>query len=269
MIKQHFARWLCPAAGVLAAWVAVSPAVAEDLTLAVHPILSAKETFRVYQPLVDYLKKTTGHNVQLATTSNFLVHWQLSRRDIYHLILEGPHMVDYRISNMGYKVVARMPEIISYTLVADQDQMVIDPADLVGKSVASMPAPSLGAVHLNQFFPNPLRQPVLVEVNNLEEAMERVAAGQSLGALIPSAMVSRFPGITTVATTEQAPAPGITAAPGVSNEVRQAISKALIEAHKHPEGQAALKQLNIPYFEAASAQHYAGYAKLLEGMWGY
>lgn len=245
------------------------PVSADELTLAVHPILPAEDTFRIYQPLVDYLKKTTGHQVKLATTSNFLVHWQLSKRNIYHLILEGPHMVDYRVSKMGYKLVARMPELISYTLVADENQLAIEPADLVGKSVATMPAPSLGAVHLNQFFPNPLRQPVLTEVNNLEEAMQRVAAGQSVGALIPSAVVGRFEGVTTVATTEQAPAPGLTAAPEMSDEVRNAIRDALVDAHRHPEGRAALAALNIPRFEPATPRHYAGYARLLEGMWGY
>jgi phosphonate transport system substrate-binding protein len=269
-MSKDFSRWLRgPAIGVLTAWLWITPSAAEDLTFAVHPILSAKETFRVYQPLADYLKKTTGHNVQLATTSNFLVHWQLTKRNIYHLILEGPHMVDYRVSRMGYKLVARMPEIISYSLVSHQDQMVLEPAELVGKPVATMPAPSLGAVHLNQFFPNPLRQPVLIEVNNLEEAMERVMNGQSSGALIPSAMVARYPQVTTVATTPQAPAPGITAAPNVSDEIRRAIAKALVDARDHPEGRAALERLNIPYFEPAAPRHFQGQAKLLEGMWGY
>ncbi|MGE0080477.1 MAG: phosphate/phosphite/phosphonate ABC transporter substrate-binding protein [Thiohalomonadaceae bacterium] len=268
MFRRFHGRKALSVVGICA-FITAHTAFADDLTFAVHPILPAKETFRVYQPLADYLTKTTGHNVQLATTSNFLVHWQLSKRNIYHLILEGPHMVDYRISKMGYKLVARMPDLISYSLVADENQLAMEPADLVGKSVATMPAPSLGAVHLNQFFPNPLRQPVLVEVDNLEEAMERVASGQSVGALIPSAAVGRFDGLTTVATTDQAPAPGITASPEVSESVRNAISKALIEAHQHPEGRAALALLNIPRFEAASARHYAGYSRLLEGMWGY
>lgn len=253
----------------ICAFIAAHTAAADDLTFAIHPILPPKETFRVYQPLADYLTKVTGHNVQLHTTSNFLVHWQLSKRNVYHLILEGPHMVDYRVAKMGYKLVARMPDRISYTLVANEDQLAIEPADLVGKPVATMPAPSLGAMHLNQLFPNPLRQPVLLEVNNVEEAVERVASGQAVGALIPSASVGRYQGLTTVATTEQAPAPGITASPEVSEAVRNAISKALIEAHQHPDGRAALARLNISRFEAASASQYAGYARLLEGMWGY
>jgi hypothetical protein len=263
------AAWLRAIALALTLSSITGQACADELALAVHPVLSEQETRRIYQPLADYLTRSTGHKVKIATTSNFLVHWQLTRRNSYQLILEGPHMVDYRLSKMGYHVVARMPDIISYTLVAHEDQLAMEPVDLVGKPIASMPAPSLGAVCLNQFFPNPLRQPVLVEVDHLEAAVERVLAGKSAGAIIPSAMVGRFSGLTTVAATEQAPAPGISAAPEVSPQVRQAIAKALLAAHENPEGRAALEVLKIPRFEAALPGHFAGQARLLEGMWGY
>ena len=246
-----------------------SVARAENLTLAVHPVLSPDETRRTYQPLADYLKRKTGHHVQIATSTNFLVHWQLTKRGQHALILEGPHMVDYRLKKMGYSLLAKFPEVISYTLVAHPDLPVLEAADLVGKPVATLPAPSLGAVRLNQLFPNPLRQPVLVEVDDMEAAIQRVLQGKAAGAIIPSAMVGRFPEVNTIATTDQAPAPGITAAPWVSDATKKAIRDALLATATDPDAKPMLQALKIGAIEDAATAQFDGYARLLEGMWGY
>jgi phosphonate transport system substrate-binding protein len=249
--------------------MASAPAWADRLVMAVHPVLSAAETRQTYQLLAAYLNKRTGHDIEIATSANFLVHWQVTKRGQSALLIEGPHMVDYRIKKMGYTVLAKMPEVISYTLVAHQDRLAIESQDLVGKSVATLPAPSLGAVQLNQIFPNPLRQPVLVEVDDMESAVKRVMEGKAAGAIIPSAMVGRFTEVTPVATTGQAPSPGITAAPWVNAETKRALRQALLDAHNDPEGQAALKALRLGRFDAATPAQFDGYARLLEGMWGY
>jgi phosphonate transport system substrate-binding protein len=263
-------RWFGTVGSVLVFWAALPTAAgADQLTMSVHPVLSAEETRRTYQPLASYLKKKTGHDIQILTSANFLVHWQFTRRGQSALLIEGPHMVDYRIKKMGYTVLAKMPEVISYTLVAHPNLLVLEPQELVGKSVATLPAPSLGAVRLNEIFPNPLRQPILVEVDNMEVAVQRVMEGKASGAIIPSAMVGRFPDVNTVANTAQAPAPGITAAPWVSEQAKRDLRQALLAAQRDPEGQAALQALKIGRFEEATPAQFDGYARLLEGMWGY
>jgi phosphonate transport system substrate-binding protein len=244
-------------------------AMADDLSLSVYPILPSQEARRAFLPLANYLHRRTGHNIQILTSVNYLAHWQVTRRGQSALILEGPHMIDYRVKKMKYTVLAKIPEVVSFSVVAHRDQMLMDPGDLIGRSVATMPSPSLGALRLNEFFPNPLRQPLLVEVDDMEQAVKSVMDNKAAAALIPSSMVSRYPELSTIATTEQAPAPGIVAAPWVSEETKRALRQALVEAHMDPEGQAALEVLRLPRFDPGAPEQFAGYAKLLEGMWGY
>ena len=58
--------------------------------------------------------------------------------------------------------------------------------DLTGRTIATLGAPSLGAVRLAELYPNPLRQPVIIEVDNSQQAVERVLYGQSRAAIVPT-----------------------------------------------------------------------------------
>lgn len=247
----------------------VATAEADEYTFAVHPVLPPSQTVGIYQPLADYLSQETGHNIRLATTSNFLVHWQLMKRGIYHLVLDGPHFTDYRVQKMDYEILAKMPAVVSYTLVAHQDLFVLEPGDLIGKPLATTPSPGLGALRLNELYPNPLRQPHLVEADDSEKAAEKVLSGAAAGAIIPAPMVGRYPMLTTVATTEQVPAPAISASADVPPAVKAQLRAALLKAHTSPVGKRALEAINLNRFDAAETAMYQGMANLLEGMWGY
>jgi len=55
----------------------------------------------------------------------------------------------------------------------------------------------------------------------------------------------------------------------VPEAVREALRRALVEADRTADGRAMLKAINFPRFEPADRKVYDGYAKLLEGVWGY
>jgi ABC-type phosphate/phosphonate transport system substrate-binding protein len=147
--------------------------------------------------------------------------------------------------------------------------VVLDPDELIGKTVATIGSPSLGAVRLEEMYPNPLRQPVIMETNNSTEAIERVINKKADAAIVPTPLVGRYPSLVTVTTTTQVPHIAISASNRVDQQTQQKISDALVNASKTAEGQAMLEAINFPGFEKANAKTYTGYASLLEGVWGY
>lgn len=240
-----------------------------ELTLAVHPVLPPTQTQKLYQPLVNYLTDAIGEKVSLITNPNFLVHWQVLRRGKYDLILDGPHFTDYRASKMGYTVLAKLPDVVSYTLVANEDAFILEPSDLIGKPVATSPSPALGALRLAQIYPNPLRQPRFVEADDSAKAAEMAVAGKTVGAIIPAPLVGRYPTLTTVATTPQVPSPAISASPDVPADTQAKLKQALLNAQNSEAGQAALAALNINAFQDANNDTYQEQMHLLEGVWGF
>ncbi len=245
------------------------PTSAAKLAFAVHPVMPPERTEAIYEPLVSYLQRTTGHELELVIHTNFLSHWQMIRRGEYDLILDGPHFTDYRIQKLDYRVLAKFPAVVSYTLVANQDAFILDPGELVGKRIASTPSPALGALRLSQIFPNPLRQPRIIEAEDSVTAARMAIGGKTTGAIIPAPMVARFPSLTTVATTAQVPSPAMSAAPHVADGIVEALREALLHATDSEEGRAALEALNIDAFEPADNAVYQGQAQLLKDTWGY
>jgi len=247
-----------------------SSVYAGTYTFVVQPILPPAQTVQAFSPLTDYLSKTTGHTIKLVTSLNFLSYWQTMRKEgNYDFILDAAHLTDYRIKRMGYKVLAKRADVVSYTLVASQDADVIEPEELIGKSLATIGSPSLGMLRLEEMFPNPLRQPVIVEVDNSLDSIKKVVDGKASSAIVPTPMVGAFPDLISIVTTEQVPHTAISAAPSVPQDVRNAIRKALIDADKTEVGQQMLQAINFPSFEPTDASAYEGYATLLEGVWGY
>lgn len=254
---------------VISLLIITLPALAAELTFAVHPVLPQARTVQVYQPLANYLSRVTGQKIRLITNSNFLTHWQAMKRDKYDLILDGPHFTDYRVKNMGYTVLAKLPDVVSYTLVSNENLMIMEPSELVGKTIATTASPAIGALRLVELYPNPLRQPTIVETPDSEQAAELTVQGKVAAAMIPAPLVGRYPSLVTVITTEQLPSPGISASPAVSPELQQALRRALLDAPNSADGRKALEALNAPVLEPADNKSFQGLERLLEGMWGY
>lgn len=238
--------------------------------LVVQPIQSPETTRASFQPLVDYLHKATGADIQLVTARNFVSYWQTMKKGAqYDLILDAAHFTDYRIQHMGFTPLVKIASVVSLSLVTHEDQPVFEARELIGKPVALLSSPSMDAVRLAQLFPNPLRQPVVVRVDDSREAAEKVRDGKAAGALMPTPMVSAFPFLYTVVTTEQVPHMALSAGPTVPKDLQQKLRDALLNADKTPEGRALLDTLNFESFEPANAKTYQGYGKLLQGVYGY
>lgn len=243
---------------------------AADFNLVVQPIQPPDKTRAAFTPLAEYLSAKTGHNIKLVTAINFLTYWEtMKKNNKYDIIIDAAHFTDYRREKMGFIVIAKILDVVSYSLVTGEDTAIFDADELIGKRVATISSPSLGAVRLEEMFPNPLRQPVIIEVDNAGDSIKKVVAHKAMAAIVPTPMVRGRTDLNTVSTTEQVPHMAISVSPRVDADTRKKIRDAMINASKTPEGQKLLEALQFPGFEKADNKTYDGYAALLEGVWGY
>jgi len=245
------------------------PVHAAKYRMAVPPIFEADRLQQIYQPLAKYLSDATGDEIELALSPNFPSYWQQMNSNRFDLVLDAAHLVDYRVQYLHHNVLAKVEGQLSFTLVTGPGQLVIEPTELTGKPVAIAPLPNMGAVQLDQLFPNPVRYPSVVEVATATEAVDMVKKGAAVGAYIPTPMVGANPELNTVLTTAAVPNMGLTARDTVPASVQDTIKNALVGAGTTEKGRAMLDATRIPAFEAATAKTYAGYAKWLKDMWGY
>jgi len=247
-----------------------SSSMAEEYSFVVQPILSPQKTIEAFTPLTEYLSEATGHKIRLVTALNFLSYWETMKKSgQYDFILDAAHLTDYRQQRMGYQVLVKRPDVVSYTLVTSINADIIEPEELIGKSVATIGSPSLGMLRVDKMFPNPLRQPMIVEVNNSTESIQKVLDGKAIGAMIPTPLVGLYPDLVTIVTTEQVPHTAISAAPSVPDDVKQAVRNALVSASTTERGKEMLTAIKFPGFEPTNKKTYKGFAGLLEGTWGY
>jgi hypothetical protein len=245
-------------------------ALADGLNLYVQPIASVAETERAFKPLADYLAEKIGRPVQVHSESSFLAYWEHMRRvEGFDLVLDAAHFTDYRVKHYKYQVLAKVPDTVSFSLVTEQDLLVLDAQELIGTTIATAASPSLGGVRMAELFPNPMRQPTLINVDNFQLALDKLHKGEIRAALVPTPMISNDNTVNTVLTTQPLPHMALSASPKVDAKTRQSIRRALLDATNDPRGREMLQAMNYSHFEPANNAVYNGYAKLLSGVWGY
>ncbi len=244
--------------------------LAETYTLSVQPVLPAKQVIKSYQPLVDYLSKKTGHTFVIKSYRDFLTYWiKMKKGKDMDFILDAAHFTDYRLQRKNYKVLVKLPDTVSFTVVTNEDNFIFDMEELIAKKIATMPSPGLSAVRLDQMFPNPMRIPVSIQASDSIDAVNKVLDGTVDAAIIPSPLVGSYDSLNSVISTEPVPHMALSAAPTVPEDVAQKVKQLLLDASNTPDGIKMLEDLNIASFEDTNAEIYNGYADLLNGVFGY
>ncbi|MEJ2451604.1 MAG: PhnD/SsuA/transferrin family substrate-binding protein [Gammaproteobacteria bacterium] len=250
--------------------ISIARAEAAELNLYVQPIESVAKTEHAFQPLADYLSKKIGYTVHVRTAANFLAYWELMRRGKgFDMVLDAAHFTDYRDQQQGYKVLAKVPDTVSFSLVTAGNLLLFDASELIGKTLASAPSPSLAGVRLAQIYPNPLRQPTLVQASNFEQALDMLKQGKIKAALVPTPMVNNDNSVNTVMTTRPVPHMAFSVSPQIDAATRKKIRDALLNANKSKPGKVMLQKLRYTRFQPANNAMYKGYENLLDGVWGF
>jgi phosphonate transport system substrate-binding protein len=238
--------------------------------LSVQPVLPADQVRQSYAPLASYLSAKTGHTFSIKTYRNFLTYWaRMQKAKDMHFILDAAHFTDFRVQRKNYRVLVKLPDTVSFTVVTGEENFIFEMDELISRKIATMAAPGMGAVRLSSMFPNPVRLPFYVEASNSVDAVNKVLDGAVDAAIIPSPLVGNYANLNSVISTDPVPHMALSASPEVPDEVSLAVKQALLDAANTPEGKKMLADMNIEYFEDATEEVYAGYAELLDGVFGY
>ena len=249
-------------------------AAGDELVLAVQPILDEEQTRKAFQPLCDYLGQAAKRPCRLFTSPNFYAYWDKVRvSTAFNLVLDAAHFTDYRVQKLGFQVLAKIPNTVTYSLVTRNTEMLLDAGELVGKRVATLGIPSIGAARLNGLFPNPSRQPITIEVGAAEQAIRLLLDNKVSAAILPTPIVAQQmasgANVAVMLTTDPIPHIGLSAAPSIDAATRTALRAALLSAHTSEEGKKMLKLIGFERFDPASTAVYADQGKILKDYWGY
>ena len=191
------------------------------------------------------------------------------RKKGFDLVLDAAHFTDYRIKTQGYTVLAKLPDTVSFSIVTSEDNFILDREELIGLRVATLPSPSLGALRLEELFPNPVRTPFYIWERNTTVAVENILSGKIDAAIIPTRLASAYSNLNIVLTTEPVPHMGLSVSPDVPAEITEKIRQALLTADSKENGKKMLEKLKMNSFEPASSETYDGYSDLLKEVFGY
>ncbi len=266
-----YTQILLPALLLLTALNYATTSLAAEYTLAIQPILPQEKLKNDYQPLASFLSKATGHTITITTQHNFLYYWTKMRKKKkgFDLVLDAAHFTDYRIKKQDYTVLAKLPDTVSFSIVTSEDNFILDIEELIGLRVATMPSPSLGALRLEELFPNPMRIPFYIWEPNTTVAIKKISTGEIDAAIVPSRLASSYDNLNIVMTTVPVPHMALSASPSVPTDVIEKIRQALLNANTTESGKAMLAKLKVDKFEAATNATYDGYSDLLKDVYGY
>ena len=244
---------------------------AAEYKLSIQPILPRAELLQYYQPLATYLSEQTGETISISANRNVVFDWHNMRKagKNFDLVLDGAHFTGYRVETMGYTVLAKLPDTVSYALVTRDDSFILSLNELINKKVATLPSPSFGAVRLEQLFPNPMRIPEYVWETNVEDAIASVISGNVTAAIVPTRLVTGVEGLNTIMITDPVPHMGLSASPDVPAEVAEKIRSALLDANKTEKGRKMLAALKVASFEPTDNETYIPFGRLLKDVPGY
>jgi len=246
-------------------------AMAAEVTLMVEPSYTPERAAEVYKPLADYLSKATGHKVTLITPRNYHFFWRDIRQNSpVDLVFAEAHITDYRIKRFNVEPIARAAEDTSYTLLGS-DQLENPTLNaLVGKSIVTMPSPSLGFALLLEFYPNPVSQPnILSSAASWRDGVEIVFAGEADAAMVPTWLKDQYPNLIPIQTSREFPGACVTASSTLDPAIKTAVKDALIKLSEDATAVDVLTELGITGFKEATAAEYDGAETMLKGFYGY
>jgi len=256
-MKTTIATRLCvTAAGLLLCHAAF----AAKYTFYIEPAYPPERLQEIYTPLMKYLGKTTGQEFEIKSSRNYHFYWRdLQAGAKADFAFDEAHFTAYRIQKSQFVPLVHAAEPTSYTLVSNIDLGKKGADGLVGHSIVSMPAPSLGYALLAEFYPNPIMQPdILSTATSWRDAVDRVFGGEADAAVIPTALKNQYPNLTPVKTSRAYVGQCISAAPDVPPELRDKVRDALLKLDTDADASKLLFELGVSKFVAATAKEYEG-----------
>ncbi|HLF23646.1 MAG TPA: PhnD/SsuA/transferrin family substrate-binding protein [Burkholderiales bacterium] len=254
---------------------AAAKATNKALVFTSPPRESAEKGAEIYGPIAEYLSKVTGRRVVYVHPPT----WGLYRTEMlngdYDIVFDGGHFADYRARKLGHHIVAKMPALQQFVIVARKDDNVTAVDQLAGQTFCSPPSPNQGALLALSQFKDPARQPITVPITSKfwPSVYEGVVSGRCRGGVMEMAILQKLDkaGVTRIVLqTPPQPNQAFTVSSRVDAADRAKIAAALIA----PEAAKPTEKLRERFkvgdsFVAANNAEYAGLGDLLKNEFGF
>jgi ABC-type nitrate/sulfonate/bicarbonate transport system substrate-binding protein len=248
-------------------------AAASVIILTSPPRETAEEAELLYKPIADYLSQVIGKRVVYKYPGTWGVYRTEMLNGSYDIVFDGPHFVDYRVQKLQHNLLAKMPEIHEFVIIAHKDEPLKSIADLAGKTFCSEPPPNLGALVALAQFENPSRQPVVVPTKGWGGIYEAVTARRCAAGVLPLANLKKFDkdGLARILFKNQGlPNQAFSAGPRVTLEDQAKISAAMTA----PEASGPTEKLRTRFnvgesFVSATNAEYNGVSQYLRNEFGF
>lgn len=245
------------------------------LVFSAPPRESVEEGNATYGPIAEYLSQTLGKPVVYKHSDNWLTYQTEMQKGSYDIVFDGPHFTGWRINKMQHNPLVKFPgDHLFVVVVKKDDAKVADIKNLAGRPVCGMASPNLGTLTLLNQFDNPVRQPVVLNINGWDNIYKSLLSGRCVGAVLPISNLQKYDragAYTRIIYRGSAmPNQAFSAGPRVSPQDQVKIKQALLA--KEAEG--ATAQLRHVYamdyaLVPANRDEYAALGGMLKDIWGY
>lgn len=177
------------------AWVLLLPASArlaaqEALVLTSAPRESVQEGQALYEPLARRLEEVLGRPVVYRHPGNWLAYQRDLKNDAYDIILDGPHLVSWRMQEFGHAPLVKLPGSLEFVLLVNAGQgeaAVTGLEGLVARRICSVAPPNLAPLVVLAQYPDVVRQPLIHPARRgMSQALEQFRAGQCDAVALPT-----------------------------------------------------------------------------------
>lgn len=246
-----------------------------DYVLTAPPRESKEESLEIYQPVADYLSKVTGEKFVYRNPDSWDDYTSRMKKQEYDLAFDGPHFVSWRIKYINHEIIAKLPDLLIWRVIARNDATTIKTLDdLAGKKMCAPKSPNFGYLIMMSHYPNPDKEPVQVVTKSWKDGFDGVMKGDCDVAVLPKTNHQKFdPTLSkTKAVYTHLPYPNqaFTAGPRISPALKTKIRNAMLSG----EGQAAMSLLRDrfapgAYLAAADNEEYDGISLVLKRAEGF
>lgn len=247
-----------------------------ELVLGAAPREDLEKANAIYGPVAEYLSAVLGRKVVFHHAGNWGVYQGLMQKGAYDLVFDGPHFASWRAQNSGHTALLKVPgEHIFVVVVKKDNDKINDIKQLAGRAICAHAPPNLGTLTVLNEFPNPARQPLIVNTDGWKNIYQAMLDNKCIASSVPLSKLEQFEKESgrqakIIFRGATMPDNALTAGPRISPSDQEKIARALMS----PEGQKATEKLREKYaqgkpFVAASNKDFVGLSAYLKNEWGF
>ncbi len=266
--------------GLLATFVnlgLVVSASAQDYIFSAPPRGAPEKEAQVYRPIAAYLSKVTGKNIVYKHPDNWLSYQNNIQKGRYDLVFDGPHFIGWRMLKLQHQPLVKLPGKLAFVVFINKDNKRIKRIDnLAGRTLCGLAPPNLATLTMYNQFPNPMRQPLVIEVKSFPEGYQNVLKKKCIAGVMRDKMFNKLQkkhgGQARIVWHSRGTAnQGFSAGPRFSAIEKKRIADSLLSEDSAPSLDKFYNRFSKKnrHLQRVSNSEYAGLGKLLRDVWGF